>query len=89
MPIVATEIANEGIAAPENEVIIVAVEEEQFADRVIFLLENEKVRDRIGKNAIHFMEQFWTWEFHFEKLEKMMEQLTENKNVAVQNYYPF
>lgn len=89
LPIVATTIANEGIAAPVNEVIIVADEKKQFATNIISLLQNEAERKRIGRNALRFMEKSWTWEFHFEKLENMMQQLAKNKNVEVKNYYPF
>ena len=89
LPIVATGIANEGIAAPIDEVILIADEKKHFAESLVFLLQNEKERQRLGKNALEFMQKSWTWEFHFEKLENMMEQLRVNKSVAVENYYPF
>ncbi|MEM9820071.1 MAG: glycosyltransferase [Bacteroidota bacterium] len=89
LPVVATSIANEGIAAPVDEVLLVADEKNHFAESLIFLLQNEKERQRIGKNALAFMKASWTWEFHFEKLEKMFQRLTVDKLVDVQNYYPF
>lgn len=89
LPTVVTSISNEGIGAPENEVLLQATTANEFADKVIALLQNPEKRTYLGKNSLQFMQARWTWDFHFEKLEAMFLQLVENPNAVVCNYYPF
>jgi sugar transferase (PEP-CTERM/EpsH1 system associated) len=72
LPVVATSVANEGIgAAPETQ-ILVRDDAEPFADAVIGLLRNAASREKIGSAARSFVESHWTWEAHFENLEKVL-----------------
>ncbi|MEM8523572.1 MAG: glycosyltransferase [Bacteroidota bacterium] len=89
LPLVSTQIANEGIGAPNGEVLLTAKNDSIFADKVVQLLRDSSLRRRIGNNALTFMQERWTWEFHFEKLENMMFELLENQDQSVKNYYPF
>lgn len=89
LPMVVTKVANEGIGAPENQVLLVAKDNEDYAEKIIHLFKNNAERERLGANALKFMQQSWTWEFHFQKLERMLSQLIENQNKPVENYYPF
>ncbi len=89
LPVVATPIANEGIIAPEGDVILTAKGDAEFAQDVIDLLNNPNRRKQLGGNALEFMQQRWTWDFHFRKLEEMMAQLVLDRERPVENYYPF
>ncbi|MEL6655882.1 MAG: glycosyltransferase family 4 protein [Bacteroidota bacterium] len=89
LPMVVTPIANEGIGAPVGEVLVEAQQPQDFADQVIQLLQNSEERARIGQNAQAFMQTYWTWDFHFQKLEEMLGGLIADRKQAVENYYPF
>jgi len=89
LPLVSTVVANEGIGAPDGEVLLVAKDEADFVDKVLRLLRNSSLRQQLGRNALAFMQSKWTWDFHFEKLEEMMFELLKDKSEDVRNYYPF
>ena len=89
LPLISTTVANEGICAPEGEVIMIADDATDFAQKTVGLLRSQEERSRIGKNALHFVQTAWTWDFHFSKLEAMMEQLIADRHSDVNNYYPF
>jgi glycosyltransferase involved in cell wall biosynthesis len=89
LPVVATPISNEGICAPVGKVLLEANNTEDFAQQIITLLQNPSQRKSLGQNALVFMQKYWTWDFHFEKLEAMLENLISNPEQPVKNYYPF
>ena len=90
LPVVSTPIGNEGINASLGDVILIGNDVKEFADKVVYLLKNEDARMRIGKNAQEYMFKYWTWEYHFKKLEEMLLNLkTNSKDHLVENYYPF
>jgi polysaccharide biosynthesis protein PslH len=67
--IVATTVANEGIHAPEDTLCI-ADTPQDFVQAVLRLLGNPESRLTMGMRARAYVEAEWTWEAHFEKLEK-------------------
>ncbi len=67
--IVATSVANEGIIAP-TDTFCLADDAASFADCVVGLLANPERRDTLGKAARRYVEDNWTWESHFLKLEQ-------------------
>jgi len=67
LPVVATPIANEGIAATPDEHLWLRDDPRAFADAVIALLRNQPERERLGAAARRFVEGHWTWEAHFER----------------------
>lgn len=89
LPMVATPISNEGICAPLGDVLLEAKDATEFAHQVISLLEDANIRELQGQNALAFMQKYWTWDFHFEKLESMLDDLMADREKAVENYYPF
>lgn len=89
LPLVSTSMANEGIKAPDGEVLLMAENTVDFADKLLHLLRDANERERIGTNALKYMEKFWTWNYHFEKLEAMLLDLTADPTVELENYYPF
>lgn len=69
-PVVATSIANEGIAAVHGREIVLAERAEAFASAVLELLRDREAGERLGRAARRFVEQHWTWEKPFLDLER-------------------
>ncbi len=69
LPMVVSTVANEGIGAPEGEGLFMVDEPNAFADRVIELLRDPALRERTSLAARSFIERYWTWEYHFQRLE--------------------
>ena len=67
LPVVATPVANEGIAATPDEHLWLRDEPRAFADAVITLLRDRAAREQLGAAARRFVEGRWTWEAHFEQ----------------------
>jgi sugar transferase (PEP-CTERM/EpsH1 system associated) len=65
LPVVATNVANEGIRATPETHLLLRDEPEAFANAVIGLLRDAGARERLGRAARGFVEQHWTWEAHF------------------------
>jgi sugar transferase (PEP-CTERM/EpsH1 system associated) len=74
LPVVATPEANEGIAAKEGEQILVHRDPAAQADAIIALLGDAATRERIGRAARTYVEQNWTWEALFARLERVLEE---------------
>jgi glycosyltransferase involved in cell wall biosynthesis len=72
LPVVATSAANEGIGALPEEQILVRDAPEAMAEAVVALLRDPAHRQRIGSAARRHVAAHWTWEAHFEKLEKVL-----------------
>ncbi len=89
LPMVVTSISNEGIGAPNKEILLEAANTNEFVDKLLDLLQNPNKRTLLGKNSLQFMQARWTWDFHFEQLEAMLLQLVQRPSVGVRNYYPF
>jgi glycosyltransferase involved in cell wall biosynthesis len=60
-PIVSTSIGAEGLPLTNNEHIIYADEEREFAKSVIHLLRNEKERKRLGDTARKYVHENFGW----------------------------
>ena len=75
VPMVITSVANEGIQASHPDTLLIADEPEAFAQRVVELLQDEDKRRRMGAAARAFIIEHWSWEKHFEDLEKMVGEL--------------
>jgi glycosyltransferase involved in cell wall biosynthesis len=72
LPVVATTAANEGIGAVPEEQILVRDAPEAMAKAVVALLRDAALRERIGRAARRYVATHWTWEAHFENLEKVL-----------------
>jgi glycosyltransferase involved in cell wall biosynthesis len=66
--VVGSSVANEGIMAP-NEALIIADTPDAFADAVIRLLREPEAAARLGAAARQYVLSNWTWEKHFLDLE--------------------
>lgn len=71
-PVVATSSAVGGIDITPNEDIIIADNPNEFAERVIQLLNDEELRGRISKNARKLVEKKYSWEIMSEKFHKVL-----------------
>ena len=69
-PMVCTSVANEGIGAENGKHLLIADDPESFASAVVELLRDEEKANRIGRDAREYVEQFWTWEYHFDRARK-------------------
>jgi glycosyltransferase involved in cell wall biosynthesis len=84
-PIVATTVANEGIGAEPGAHVILADAAEDMAKEILELFADPDRAATIGAAARQFVEQNWTWEAHFLRLEAEMldaidELADQNKN---------
>ena len=80
LPMVVTPVANEGIGATHGKEVLVAENEESFANEVISLINNPEMRREIGEKARDYICRKWTWEYYFSELEEVMEKLiSENR----------
>ena len=75
LPMVVTPVANEGIGATHGKEVLVAGDEDSFANEVIMLIQNPEKRKEIGEKARNFICRKWTWEHYFSELEDEMEKL--------------
>ncbi len=72
LPVVATPAANEGIGAEPDRQILLRERPEEFARAIVELLRDEAARSALGRAGRAFVESHWTWEAHFERLEKVL-----------------
>lgn len=66
--VVASAVANEGIRAP-GEALVIADTPEAFAAEVIRLLKDPAAAEQLGASARSYVLSNWTWEKHFLDLE--------------------
>ena len=71
--VVATTAANEGIGAPPARAIRLADRPEDFAGQIVSLLDRPAEREALGRAARAFVEDGWSWEAWFAKLEQAIE----------------
>jgi glycosyltransferase involved in cell wall biosynthesis len=71
-PTVATTVANEGIRATPGEHLIIADAPEEFARQTVALLRDEARAARIGLAGRRYVQENWTWEAHWLRLEANM-----------------
>ena len=69
---VVTSVANEGIGAEPGRHVLVADNPGDFAAAVVALLQDEGLRTTMGQAARRFIVEQWSWEKHFDDLEREM-----------------
>jgi len=72
--IVATSNASDGLICHENEDILIADSEEEFAEKVITLMENDLQRDLMGGKAIMNVEENYSWDVNLSYLNYLLSQ---------------
>ena len=71
-PIVATSVANEGIGATPDEHLVLADDPAPMASAILDLFADTNRGVRMGAAARAFVQENWTWEAHFLRLEEEM-----------------
>jgi glycosyltransferase involved in cell wall biosynthesis len=72
---VATSLANEGIGARPGRDLFIADTPQQFAEKVLELLNSPSSRTALGQSAREFVEKHWSWEAQFLLLEQEFHRL--------------
>lgn len=62
LPCVTSELANQALAAKENEEILIANTAQEFADKIIKLLEDEVYSSKIASKGREFVMNNYSWE---------------------------
>ena len=70
VPTVATAVANEGIGAPDGEALLVRDTSDAFVAGILEILGSPETGTRLARAGRRFVEEHWTWEAHFLKLER-------------------
>jgi sugar transferase (PEP-CTERM/EpsH1 system associated) len=78
MAIVSTELGIEGIDAISGKHLMVANHPDEFAEKVIYLLENPTIRYELGWNARKLVEEKYDWDKIVAELDKTYQQLIIN-----------
>jgi len=81
-PVVATAIANEGIGGIPDRDLLIADEPEAMAEAILALLDNPARREELGLAARRFIEEHWTWEGPFLRLEASLQEALARKEAA-------
>ena len=71
VPVVTTAWGNEGIDARHGEEIFVADDAPEFANRVIQLLNDLRLRQKMGKKAREFVKNRFTWDLAARRMEEI------------------
>jgi glycosyltransferase involved in cell wall biosynthesis len=69
-PVVTTSIGNEGIGAENERDILLAESAAEFAEKILYLFNNDSARDRISENARQFVQQRYDMDRVIALLEK-------------------
>lgn len=71
LPVVTTSYGNEGINARNNESIFVEDEPYNFAQKIILLLKDNNLREKLGNNARNFIEEKYSWNKVLDRVEEI------------------
>ena len=82
LPMVVTPVANEGIRATPEVHLLASEDAAAFADQVIRLFEDVELRRRLGDSGRRFIEENWSWDTHFKRLEQMFAEEVESRSAA-------
>jgi polysaccharide biosynthesis protein PslH len=81
IPVVSTKIGCEGIEVTDSENILIGDTSKAFAEQVIKLLIDKKLREHISNNAYSFVEQKYRWEVIAMQLEDIYKNIiSSNQN---------
>ena len=62
----------EGIGATDGKEILLAssLDPNDFADKVVALVRSRELQEHLARYGREFVANYWTWEYHFQKLEE-------------------
>jgi sugar transferase (PEP-CTERM/EpsH1 system associated) len=74
-PIVTTTTGNQGIYATDGEEIMIAESSEEFAAKVIMLLRDNKLSEKISKNAREYIIKTHSWEIIYDQCDAVIKEV--------------
>lgn len=75
LPIVTTSIGAENIHAKNGKEWYICDDNQEFADKILFLLENKERREKMAIDAYDFVKKNFTWKVAENKLGKLIEEI--------------
>jgi glycosyltransferase involved in cell wall biosynthesis len=75
VPVVSTGLGCEGIEVTGGKNILLADSPQEFSDRLLELLENGGMREKLGKNSRELVEQYYDWKKIVKDLNKVYEEV--------------
>lgn len=78
IPIVSTKEGCQGIDIIDGKHVIIADNENDFANKVVELLNNNQLAKKLSKNAREFIEQKYSWSKIIDDLDKKILQIIQN-----------
>ena len=85
LPMVVTQIANEGIRAVPGIHLLAADTPSAFSNEVVRLLQNADLRNKLGDAARNFIKENWSWDIHFDRLEHLFQQDAHARRATMQH----
>jgi polysaccharide biosynthesis protein PslH len=82
LPVVSTSVGCEGIGAKPGRDLIVADSEHQFADAVVELMSDFRMRRQIAENGREFVHANYSWESIYDRLDETLDQFSEEALAA-------
>ncbi len=76
LPVVATPAAINGIPARHGKEVFVAGDSQKFAEAVIELLNNEKMRKQMGSAGRRFVEKHYNWSRNLSALDEIIKEIS-------------
>ena len=80
LPVVCTPVASEGIGASAAEGLSVADGPQQFADKVLELLRDERLRRECGAGARRYVCEHHRWEDHGKYLDSLLDKAVRSRS---------
>jgi polysaccharide biosynthesis protein PslH len=77
-PVVSTSIGAEGLEIINGKNILIADQWNEFAEKIVILLEDEVLARKLGKNARMLVEELYDWKKIVEKQEKIYRMILSN-----------
>jgi sugar transferase (PEP-CTERM/EpsH1 system associated) len=72
IPCITSSLANNALGAEDNKSILLAETPEEYAKKIIYILENETEAKKIALNGYHFVLQNYNWKVCCDRLEKII-----------------
>lgn len=76
LPCITSPLVNKALNAPINDCILIANTPQQYAEHILFLIENPEKANAIVKNAHNFVVQNYNWDEYNLKLEEVLSSAT-------------
>jgi glycosyltransferase involved in cell wall biosynthesis len=74
VPCITSPLANQALKAKEGEEILVAQSPSEYAEKILFLLENPEKAHQIAVNGFHYVLRNFNWEKETAKIEELISQ---------------